>query len=165
MSKYAENMKVLPLQAPVDIVATATATKYIDVGNAVGPIELAVQFGAITSTDTAGGCTVTIEASTASSSNATESAIAFRYRLSAAVDTDTMGAITAATATGVRVLEATDNVVLLCYVEPEQLAAAGADFKYLRVVETPSAEVTATLVGAVARFPARYAGNSMPAST
>jgi hypothetical protein len=53
----------------------------------------------------------------------------------------------------------------LCYVKPEQLAALGADFKYLRAVETPTAEVTSTLVGAVVRFNDRYAGNSIPSSS
>jgi hypothetical protein len=163
--KYAEYLKVLPIQAPVDIVAVATASGYVDVSNAVGPIEIAVQFGAVASTDSTGGVVVTIEASTAGSSNATETAIAFKYRLSAAVATDTMGAITDATSAGATVGQGDDNKVLLCYVKPEQLAGVGADFKYLRIVETPTAEVTSTLVGAVVRFTDRYAGNAIPSST
>ena len=84
----------------------------------------------------------------------------------AAVATDTMGAITAATATGAAVGNATDNVTLFCFVEPSQLAAAGADFKYLRAVIAPTAEITSTIVGGVhVSFVSRYAQNVVPSST
>jgi hypothetical protein len=163
---YLENEKVLNLLAPQDIVATATASAYIDVSNAVGAIELQIPLGAVSGTDSTSGLTVTIEASTAGSSNATETAIAFRYRLSAAVATDTMGAITAATSSGVVVGEASDNCTLFAFVEPSVLAATGADFKFLRAVITPTAENTSTIVGGViARFRARYAQNVVPSST
>jgi hypothetical protein len=163
---YNENEKVLNLLAPQDIVATATASAYIDVSNAVGAIELQIPFGAVASTDSTGEVVVTIEASTAGSSNATEAAIAFRYRLSAAVATDTMGAITSAAAAGVAVNNASDNCTLFAFVEPSQLAAQGADFKFLRAVITPTAEITSTIVGGViARFRARYAQNVVPSST
>ena len=163
--KYAENVKILPIQAPVDIVAAATATGYVHVSEALDPIEIEVLFGAIASTDSTGEVVVTVEASTAASSNATETAIAFKYRLSAAVATDTMGAITDAAAAGVAVANTSDSTLLLIYVQPEQLAALGADFQYLRVVETPTAEITSTLVGAVARYRPRYMGNSIPSAT
>lgn len=166
MSKinFAESFKVLPILAPADIVATATATQYLDLKYAEGLVEIAVQFGNVASTDSTGEVVVTIEASTAGSSNATEGAIAFNYRLSAAVATDTMGAITAATVSGASVGQGDDNKVLLCYVDPSAVAGT-ADRRYIRAVITPTAEVTATLVSAVARFVPRYAGNSIPAST
>lgn len=166
MYSYHENVKVLPLLAPQDIVATATASSYVDVSNAAGVIEFDIPFGAIASTDSTGEVVVTVEASTAGSSNATEAAIAFRYRLSAAVDTDTMGALASATTAGYAVGNANDNKVLSLFVEPSQLAAQGADYKYLRAVITPTAEITSTIVGGVqVRFVDRYAGASMPSST
>jgi hypothetical protein len=163
---YLENKKELNLLAPQDIVATATPSAYVNVANAVGTIEFQIPFGAIASTDSTGGVTVTIEASTAGSSNATEQAIAFKYRLSAAVATDTMGAITDATTAGAVVGNATDNVTLFCFVNPAALAALGADLNWLRVVVTPTAEITSTIVGGVhCSFVPRYAQNSIPSST
>jgi hypothetical protein len=163
---YLENKKELNLLTPSDIVATATASAYVDVSNAVGTIEFQIPFGAIASTDSTGEVVVTIEASTAASSNATEDAIAFKYRLSAAVATDTMGAITDAADTGVAVLNTSDNCTLFAFVEPAKLAALGADFKFLRVVITPTAEITSTIHGGVhCSFVPRYAQNSIPSST
>jgi hypothetical protein len=163
---YTENRKELNLLAPQDIVATATASAYVNVADAAGVIEFQIPFGAVASTDSTGEVVVTIEASTAGSSNATEAAIAFRYRLSAAVATDTMGAITSAAAAGVAVINTSDNTTLFAYVEPSQLAAQGADFKYLRVVIAPTAEITSTIVGGVlVSFVTRYAQNVTPSST
>lgn len=163
---FAETVKYLPLLAPSDIAANATASQYMNVQDAAGIIELAIPFGNIASTDDTGGVTVTVEASTAGSSNATEQAIAFKYRLSAAVATDLMGAITSATSAGAVVDEGDDNKTLLVYVDPSTLAALGNDYKYIRAVLTPTAEVTATLQGGVhARFVPRYAGNAIPSST
>ena len=166
MHSYNENKKELNLLAPQDIAATATASAYINVSQAAGTIEFQIPFGAIASTDSTGEVVVTLEASTAGSSNATETAIAFKYRLSAAVATDTMGATTAATSSGVAVLNTNDNCTLFAFVEPSQLSALGADFMYLRAVITPTAEITSTIVGGVhCSFVSRYAGASIPSST
>lgn len=165
VNSYHENLKVLPVLTIADIVATATASAYVDVGDAAGTIEFNIQFGAIASTDSTGEVVVTVEASTAGSSNATEAAITFRYRLSAAVATDTMGAITSATTAGAAVINTADNTLLSIFVEPSQLAAQGADYQWLRFVVTPTAEITSTLVGGQVRFRPRYAGNSIPSST
>jgi proline racemase len=166
MHSYLDNKKELNLLAPQDIVATATPSAYVNVSNAAGTIEFQIPFGAIASTDATGEVAVTIEASTAGSSNATETAIAFRYRLSGAVATDSMGALTSATATGAAISEASDNKTLFLFVEPSQLAAVGADFKFLRVVIAPTAETTSTIVGGVhCSFVPRYAQATQPSST
>jgi hypothetical protein len=166
MHSYNEDRKELNLLAPSDIVATATASAYVNVSNAVGTIEFQIPFGAIASTDSTGEVVVTIEASTAGSSNATEAAIAFKYRLSAAVATDTMGALTDAAAAGVAVLNTSDNTTLFAFVEASKLAAQGADYKWLRVVITPTAEITSTIQGGIhCSFKPRYAGASVPSST
>lgn len=162
---FAEDVKVLPLLGAVDIAATATATQYVDVGKALGPIEIAFNFGVVTSTDSTGEAIVTIEASTGGTSNATEQAIAFKYRLSAAVGTDTMGAITDATTSGVGFTQGDDNKILLCYVDPAALAALGADFNWIRAVVSPTTDVSATLVGVTARFRPRYAQASIASDT
>jgi hypothetical protein len=166
MHSYLDNKKELNLLAPQDIVATATASAYVNVANAAGTIEFQIPFGAVASTDSTGEVVVTIEASTAGSSNATETAIAFKYRLSAAVATDTMGALTDATASGVAVINTSDNCTLFVFVEPSRLSATGADFNWLRAVITPTAEITSTIVGGVhCSFVPRYAQASVPSST
>ena len=165
MLNFAEQIKVVPLLGSKDIVATATASNYVALKDVAGLIELECNFGLITSTDSTGGVVVTVEASSAGASNATEAAIAFNYRLSGAVGTDTMGAIAAATATGVEILEAVDNVSLLIYVDPSAVTRVNDQHTYLRLVVTPTSEATSTVVGAVARFIPRYAGNSIPSSS
>lgn len=162
--RYAEGVKILPLMGDKDIVAVATASSYIDLDNANWATFL-VQFGVLTSTDSTGEVVVTVEASTAGSSNATEGAIAFSYRLSAAVDTDTMGAITAATTAGVAVINTSDNTLLVIDVDPAAVAAAAATMRYLRVVLTPTAETTVTLASVIGVLESRYIGNSIPSST
>ena len=161
---FAEEVHVLPLKAPSDIVATATATNYVKIANlGNGQLELAFDFGVVTSTDSTGEVVVTIEANDVndtSSSDNNEGAIAFNYRLTAAVGTDNMGAITAATATGVAVPNTGDNKLLLCYVDP-----AVAAKKYVRGVITPTAETTVCIVGAQARFIPRFAQNDAVVST
>jgi hypothetical protein len=163
---YHENTKVQPVLTVADIVATATNTSYIDVGDAAGPIELGFFFGSIASTDSTGEVVLTIEASTAGSSNATEVQVAGHYRISGAVNTDSMGALTSfVAATGVPVINTDDNKIVSVFIDPAKLAAAGADYQFIRAVITPTAEITATIVGAYVRFPARYAGASIPSST
>lgn len=165
-NSFNENKKELNLLAPQDIVATATASAYINVKSAAGTIEFQIPFGAIASTDSTGEVVVTLEASTAGSSNATEAPVAFRYRLSAAVGTDSMGAITLATSAGVAVINTSDNCTLFLFIEPDALAALGADYSFLRAVITPTAEITSTIVGGVhCSFVPSYAGNSIPTST
>lgn len=162
--RYAQGMQPLNLLAPQDIVATATASAYFDL-NLSNWLTVYVPFGAIASTDSTGEVVVTVEASTAGSSNATEGAIAFQYRLSSAVATDSMGAITSATTAGVAVGQADDNKFLVIDVDPAAVATT-ADRRFVRVVITPTAEITSTVVGGViAIAEPRYPGNAIPSST
>jgi len=160
--RYAEPVKVLPILKPQDIVATATATSYVDLDNA-NWASIWVLFGAMTS-DSTDTMTITVESSTAGTSNATESAIAFQYRLSAAIDTDTMGAITAATSDGVAITATDDNKGVWIDVDPAAVQVT-ADRRYIRVVVTPSAETASCLVSATAFIEGRYKGNTIPSST
>jgi hypothetical protein len=160
--RYAENVKILPVLTPANITATATASSYVDL-NMSNWCSFLCYFGAMTS-DSTDIVTVTVEASTAGSSNATEAAIAFKYRLSAAVDTDTMGDITSATTAGVAVTATDDNKVLWIDVDPSAVAST-ADQRFLRLVFTPNAEMASCTVGATAFLETRYKGNSIPSST
>ena len=83
----------------------------------------------------------------------TPAAIAFNYQKSAAVGADTMGAVTAATTSGVTLTATTDNNKMLrIYVDPSALSSGTP---YIRVVLTPAAE-TACLVAAIYRLRSRY---------
>jgi hypothetical protein len=160
--KFMEGMKVLPILIPADIVDAATATAYVDLDK-LNWATLALHWGAIT-------CdvpTVTLECSTAASSNATEVAIGFQYRLSVAIDTDdsAAGTITTATSTGVALAATDDGKVLFVEVDPAAVAAVAADMRWVRAVITPAAAITACVVGAVCYGEPRYPGNAIPSAT
>lgn len=160
----AEEVAVVPVLTVADIVATATVTKYVNLSKVgTGQAEFEINFGAIASTDSTGEVVVTIEANDVndtSSSDNNEGAIAFNYRLSSAVGTDALGTLTAATSSGAAVGQADDNKTLLIWVDP-----AVAAKKYVRAVITPTAEVTSTLVNAVARYIPRKAQASNQSSS
>lgn len=162
MIQFAENFTLRPILAPQDITEVATYTSYVDLKTSNWATFL-VQFGNVAGD----ASTVTVEASTAASSNATEANVPFRYRLSGAVDTGTMGAITAATSDGVSIGTSDDNKLLVVDVDPAALPTnPGADFRFLRVKVTPaSSGATATLVGAIAVLTPRYPGNTIPSAT
>jgi len=161
--RFAEDQKVYPILSPADITTSVTNTSYVDL-KYIHRGTIALHFGSMTSdsTDTA---TVTLQCSTASTSNATEVPIAFQYRLTAAVGTDSMGAITAATTDGVAVTATDDGKVLLVDVDPAAVANLGADYRYVRAVITPSAQVAACVVGAIFYGDMRYSQNVPPSSS
>ena len=166
---YGETVKILPMLVPQDIKATATVSQYLDMNLAAGLVEISIPFGNIASTDSTGGVQVTVTVNPVadtSSSDSVETAIAFEYRLSAAVDTDTMGALAAATSAGVQVGQGDDNKTLFVYVNPSDIPAQASTGRFIRAELTPTAEVTAILVGGITgRYIPRYAGASMPSST
>lgn len=161
MIRFAEKLKVLPILGVNDIAATTVASQYVDL-KAAHWVTFLVSFGDITNVS----ATVTVEASTAASSNATEAAIPFTYRLSSPVATDSMGAITAATSSGVALATTDDNSLLVIDVDPAALNTnPGADYRFLRLVVAASTANTVTDVGAVAIFEPRYPGNSIASAT
>lgn len=153
---FAEEVQVVPLLTVADVVATATPSRYINtkqVGS--GQIEFEINFGAVASTDSTGEVVVTVATNAVNdttSSDSSEVSIAFNYRISAAVGTDSMGAITAATSAGASFINTNDNKTMLVYVDP-----AVAQAKYVRVVMTPTSEITSTLLNVVGRFIPRKA--------
>lgn len=164
--RFAEGMKILPVLAPIDIVATATNSAYVDFRR-VNWCTFLVPFGVFTSTDSTGEAVVTVVSNAVndtSSSDNNEVAVAFSYRLSAAVGTDSMGAIAAATSAGVAVANTDDGKMLVIDVDPA-VAMATAGQRYVRLVITPTAESTVTNVSAVALVEHRYPGNAIPSST
>lgn len=160
----AEEFHVQPILGSKDIVATATVTEYVKTTHiGSGQLEFELNFGVVTSTDSTGEVVVTFvgnDVNDTSTSDNNEVAVAGYYRLSGAVATDTMGALTAFTSAGVTVANTDDNKVLLAYIDPAVLQQ-----KYVRAVITPTAESTVCLVGGVARYIPRKAQASQISSS
>lgn len=168
MDILSERYNIVPLLAPIDTVTTAYATPYVDLAELHECI-FYVYAGAITtaSSDDTVGAVVTVEVATAAASAATEAAIGFNYRISAATGTNTWGAVSTATTTGYEFPLDGDNMLLEIAIDPAAAAAAitsGADGRYVRLVVTPDAQATAFNVGIWAVQQPRYKQATMIAS-
>ena len=154
---------IVPLLAPVDNVATETATPYIDLAQAQDACFL-VNNGLITSACGADLVTVTLEAATAVTG--AEAAIIYNYRLSAAVGANTWGDIATAAATGIELDPAVhDNMALLIDANPVKVQEQKADARYVRVRLGTAADMGAHLVGVLAFIKPRYAQDTMASAT
>lgn len=160
---YGMVQNIIPLIPPSDIVATATASPFVDLRTANG-VMFDVFFGSITTGTADSNITVTVEASTAAASGS-EEAVAFKYRLSGAVGSNTLGALTNATASGVTIASTDDNKLLEVYINPDTLPSALADARFVRVVITPTADHTATNLSVTGRLDVRYSRASMLSAT
>ncbi len=141
---FAEN--VVPLVAPVDSAGTAYASPYLSLKNALHATIFAY-FGVVTATSADQAVIVSLQASTAAASNATEVACAFNYRLSGATGANTWGAVTAATATGATIATTDDGKLLAIDVDPAAIVAAHGqvDCLFVRVLVGIDAGGTVTL--------------------
>lgn len=153
--RFSEGLKIIPILIPADITENTTFTGYVDLHN-VHWATIALHFGAIT-------CdvpTVTLMASSAATT-ASAVAIAFKYRLGGVIGTDTMGAITAATSTGVALTASDDGKLLLMEGDPRAVAGESTTvaYRYLRAVITPAAPITACVVGGFAMLECDHPGN------
>lgn len=161
ISRFGQIVKSLPVLAPVDIGATATKTAIVNLSGA-HRATFSVQFGNIAAASADQSVTVTLLAATgAATTGAT--AIAFKYRLSGAVATDTLGSITDATSSGVAIATTDDGKMLMIDVDPAVARSANTDkdCSYAYVLITPDVGGTATLVSARCDIEPRYAQNSM----
>ena len=155
---------VVMLLAPQDIAGTATASTYLDLKTA-NDCMIYVMVGDITATaDETTGPVVTIQASTAAASNATETNYEFLYRLSGAVESNTWTAPASATA-GVDLTVTGDDKILAIKVDPAGVAALGADFRYVRVVVTPDTSGATCLVSVMAAIDTRYKQTTFVSAT
>lgn len=162
-SKY----NIIPVLAPVDRAAVAIGTEYVDLDLA-NWISFLVSFGSLTSDDT-DVVLITVECSTAASSNATEEAIGFTYRLSSAVATNSWAASTAGTTDGVGTAAdgvnaaGADGKILEINVDPSVVAAKMADARYVRLWIAPTGPIS--ILGAMALVETRYPGATIPSSS
>ena len=149
MSKYFndESVHVVPLLAPVDSAATTVNSDVVSLEN-YHNVQFIIPIGTISGDTIA----VTVEeCDDFTPSNST--AIAFSYRLSSAVGTDSIGTRTAATTAGVTIAATDDNKVLIIDVASDELTDG---YPCVRVVLDPGANMSVFLVGAVAIMRPRY---------
>ncbi len=138
---------LIPLIAPADTGSTTANSDVFDASECIA-VACQVAFGAITGDSVV----VTVEeCDDTTPSNST--AIAFKYRLSSAVGTDSMGDLTDATAAGATLAASDDDKILEIFVDPRALSAG---YPYLRLVVDPGASMTACLISAAASVLPRY---------
>lgn len=161
--RFAEGLKVYPIIAPVAFTTSAVSSVYVDMDQ-IHWATFLVEFGVMTS-DSTDTVTVTVECSTALSSDSGEVTLPFWYRKTEAVGTDTIGAITSATTAGCSVTATDDACMLIIDVDPAIIPGALTDGRWLRLVCTPTAQVAAGVIAAQFIGEPRYPQNSIPSTT
>jgi hypothetical protein len=161
-SAFVEYENIIPLLAPQDIASTMTASSYMDLKTAQRAAFLVI-FGAVTSASSDVEA-VTVES--ASVETAAEVAIAYNYRLSGALGTNTWGAITAVGATGVAIDPANDdNKMLWIEIDPAAVQAANEGHRFVRVKLTDDTDMGACLVTVIGLIQPRYKQTTMVSAT
>jgi hypothetical protein len=150
-----QKQKVIPIIAPVDTGSTTVNSDVLFLKHFHSAMAL-ISFGAITGDVVA----VTVE-KCADAVPSASAAIPFKYRKSAAVNADSMGAVTDATVTGVEMSASDDNKCLLIEVDGSQL---NDDYPAFRVVVDPGSSASSVVVSGVAVMEPRYAGDNQPSA-
>ena len=154
-TRFGIDERVVPVLAPQDITSTDTDTSWVDLKGVLHATFLTF-FGNIAATSADQGVVVTLLCATGAATTG-EVALAFNYRLSGAVATDTLGDITAATSSGVTVATTDDNSLLYIDVDPAALEAALADGRFVRLNIAPDAGGSATLIAGLCVIENAYA--------
>lgn len=158
---------IIPLVAPVDGTTGSPATPYIDL-QACHHANFLVYFGVVTSDTATDIITVTMEASTASTSDASEEALPFNYRTSVAFATgNTWSAVGAATSAGLSMGASTvfDGFMLLVDVDPAVIVGLKPDARYVRLQLTPNNAYSVMLYSVIGIADARYKQTTMKVQT
>jgi hypothetical protein len=131
----AQDIHIVPITAPEQLSSTFVAP-HINMKQ-YEKVEFIVSLGAIAGDSFV--ITVTQSAATAGSSS---TAIAARYRLTAAAGTDTMGDVTALTTSGFTTLNGThESMVLIIDVDSSDLTTASKPYVGLTCTDSGSADV------------------------
>ena len=148
---------IVPLLAPVDIASNVTISPWMDLLGAQKAAFL-VSFGAVTSASATDEFVITVASATVETG--TQTAIDFRYRISAAVGTNTWGAVTTvAAATGLGIgSDDSDDMTVFIEIDPDALGSTG---RYVHVVLTDNDDMTACLVGIIGFCESRYKQTTM----
>jgi len=156
INRFGQISHIVPVSSPVDHSTTSFNTALVDMANA-HRCTFIVHFGVVTCASTTMPI-ITLHASTVGTTVGAE-AIAFKYRLSATVGTDTLGAITDATSAGRTGTATDDGMILLIDVDPS-LVAGKTDGRWVYLRCTSAATISALVVGVVAEIEPRYIATS-----
>ena len=141
-------MANMNLAEKIHIVPIATETQIT--GSTVQPhinmkLYEKVEFIYHMSTVAADDFTVTVTQS-AATAGSTSTAIAARYRLTAAAGTDTMGDVTALASTGLAITTSHSTLTLIVDVESQDLTTAAKPYVGLTFTDAGSGDITGTLI-------------------
>jgi len=144
--------RYVPLTSPVDTTSTTVSSDVVSTQNAAA-IDLLVYFGTIT------GDTVVVtvkECDDFTPSNST--AIAYKYRKGGATaGTDSDGAVTAATSSGITIAADDDDKILTISVDPNTLTAG---YPNLQVIADPGGSASAVEIAIIAVIWPKYGATS-----
>ena len=136
----AQNIHVVPLLAPAQYTTTQTPG-HINMKQ-YEKVEFIVTLGAI-----AGDAFVITVTQSAVTAGSTSTAIAARYRLTAAAGTDTMGAVTALSTSGFTTINGThENMALAIDVDSSDLTTADKPYVGLTITDNATADVFMSVV-------------------
>ena len=159
------DFNIVPGVAPVDTVATAIATQFVDMKTA-HEINFLVSFGTVTVASADQPITITVTAATVQAGTSAV-AVPFRYRLSGAAAANSWGAETAATSAGYAPVgaTATGKMVFITVDPAAVIASAEKDARWINLVVTPDAGASACAVAAIPFIVPRYKQVSMVSAT
>lgn len=164
--RYGEGLNIMALIEPHAEAAAAHRTPSVDLDMA-NWVSFIVNMGVISSGagTTAATCTMNVEVSTASTGTS-PTLIAFDYRLSSALGTNSWGTILHGTSDGVVLTAGAGgftNKLLLIDVDPSNAAAHGTNCRFLALNLTFN--TTLTTAGVVGIVEPKYPGNAIPSSS
>lgn len=163
INRFGQIDHVLPVLSPADITTNDTFTKLVNLSGA-HRCTFEVSLGTVTCASTTTPILTVLAATSAATTTAT--AIAFKYRKTGAVDTDTYGDVADATSSGVTLVKDTDvDKIIIIDVDPAVVAAAKADCRWACVKIDSAATISALEVGVNARIEPRYNGPSPESAT
>jgi hypothetical protein len=154
IGRFGQVLHIMPVLSPIAIGTAAFNTALVDMANA-HRCTFILHIGATDSSS--GSPTITLLASTVGTTVGA-TAIAFKYRISAAINTDTLGAITDATSAGVLTVKTDDGMIYLIDVDPA-LVAGKTDGRWVYLHAGANASRT-MVVGCVAEIEPRYIATS-----
>jgi len=152
IGRFGQINHLVPISGALDHTTNTFNTTFVDMTKA-HRATLGVIFGAITASSTTLP-KLTLLSATSSATTGAE-AIAFKYRISAAVATDTQGAITDATSAGIDITASYDNMLLMIDVDPA-LVAGKTDGRWVYLHVTSAATISALATAVFAELEPRY---------
>ena len=155
INRFGQISHIVPVLTPIDKTTAAFNTALVDMANA-HRCTFIVHFGVLTSASASP--TITMLAATGGATTSA-TAIAFKYRKSATLLTDTQGAITDATSAGVLTTTSDDGMIYLIDVDPS-VVAGKTDGRYVYLHFDANANRSACVVGICAEVEPRYIATS-----